>query len=186
MDYLVLRIVDRFIKKKIISEEDKEIYLFGLKQSAVMLMNFIIIFLIGLMSGELKKLTLFSITYLILRPYAGGYHSKTELGCLFASAMMIISVVMIIKVANLSIGVNIIALVISSGILVALAPVEDYRNALDESEVKIYRKKFRKLLSTVLIIIAIAMAFANDLVITFTLAVVMISFMVLLGWITKA
>ncbi len=73
MESVVSIIVERFLAKKIITEVDKEIYAFGLKQSAVLMINFTIILVIGLISGELINLTIFSVAYLALRPYAGGY-----------------------------------------------------------------------------------------------------------------
>lgn len=60
-----------------IKSEDREIYLYGVKQGLTILLNLITICAIGIVSKMLWQSILFMAAYIPLRSCAGGYHAKT-------------------------------------------------------------------------------------------------------------
>ena len=126
---------------------------------------------------------IFTISYLLLRPYAGGYHAETEIGCYVFSTLMIIVVVFVSKFIMMEFHTVAIILGCSVSILMLLAPVEDYRKPLDEMEVKVYRRKLRGTLLIEILIIMIGMYYWNGLFRMITIAILAVVLMVLLGWI---
>lgn len=183
MGALVSKVIDNFVLNKIIKEEDSKIYEFGLKQGIAIMINLITIIVIGLISSELLNLLVFSVVYLVMRSYAGGYHAETELGCYVFSTMMIVIIAIISRILLLNNVMIVIMLVISDSILITLAPVENYRKKLSEKEIEVYRKRLRKILLIGNFIVIISMGLFNEAVEMVIVAITTIALMVLLGWI---
>jgi len=185
MDAMVTKIVGNFVEKGIVSKKNKNIYEFGIKQGIVIIINLITILLIGLISGELWNLTIFTISYLPLRSYAGGYHAESELGCYIFSTLMIIAVVFASKFIVLDFHIVVVILGLAVSVLMLFAPLEDHRKPLDEMEVKVYRRKLRGRLLVEILIITIGMYYWNGLFGMVVIAILAIALMVLFGWINK-
>lgn len=180
---MIAKIVERFVEKGVVSKENKIIYEFGLKQGIVVIINSITIFLIGIISGELWNLMIFTMSYLLLRPYAGGYHAESEIGCYVLSTLLMIVVAIISKVMVMNFFMVTVILGFSVSILILLAPVEDHRKPLDNMEVEVYRKKIRKLLLIELAGIVVATYIASSTAKMMAFAIIAIAFMILLGWV---
>jgi accessory gene regulator B len=181
MEAMITKIAESFVEKGIASEKDKSIYEFGLKQGTVIIINLITVLLIGLVSGELWNLMVFTISYLLLQPYAGGYHAESEIGCYVFSTLMMIVVVFVSKFIMMDFHVVAIILGCSVSILMLFAPVEDYRKSLDEMEVKVYRRKLQKVLFVELVGIAGTTYIANHIAQMIAIAIIAITFLVVLG-----
>lgn len=185
MDVLVAKIIGNFVKKGIVKEIDASIYAFGLRQGMTITINILTIFVVGIILGELLNLIVFSVSYLMLRPYAGGYHAESEIGCYIFSTLMMVVVAIISKIISLNIITVVIMLVISNGILIYLAPVEDNRKPLDEMEVKVYREKLRTRLYIENLIAITGMYLFDELFEMMVVAIMTIAYMNLLGWISN-
>ena len=124
----------------------------------IIIINIITIIFIGLIFNKIFEVILFIITYLPIRIYAGGYHTRTKLRCYTFSVLMLISVCYILKLYLLKSYLLIVILAItSSGIILYLAPVEDKNKPLDEIEV--YTKRTIRNLIIVLIVLCITLIF---------------------------
>ena len=72
---------DLMVRNEIISSEDREIYVYGLKQGLILLINILTTLLIGFAFNKTTETIVFLASYIPLRVYAGGYHARTQMGC---------------------------------------------------------------------------------------------------------
>ena len=72
----------------IISEDQKEIYSYGLTALIVNLVNYSVFLALGFIFSLAKETVIFFIFYLPLRNIIGGRHAKTPLACLLYGILM--------------------------------------------------------------------------------------------------
>lgn len=135
------------VQNEIISSEDREIYVYGLKQGFILLINILTILLIGFVFNKNTETIVFLATYIPLRIYAGGYHARTQIGCYIFSVVVIVSVLLAIEFIPWTNFIYIAISTVSVLIIYILSPVEDMNKPLDAAEVKVYGKKARIILS---------------------------------------
>lgn len=134
------------IREGVIQQEDRECYQYGCEQGLFMLLNLLTTVLIGLLMGMVWQSVLFTLLYIPLRIYAGGYHAKTQLRCFFVSNGMIIAALLGMKTLLQSPSICGILLLLGAGVVLWLAPVEDQNKPLDQQEKAVYRQKGRRIL----------------------------------------
>lgn len=126
-----------------LSVEEKEIVLFGLMQGKSLLNSIAVTVLIGLAMGLLWESILFTICFLPLRRYAGGFHAKTRRGCLLLSVTVIVMAFCSVKYLRCTewaiVSVSFICLVI----LWKIAPVGNEKRLLSEEEKTYFGKKVK-------------------------------------------
>lgn len=147
-------LINLFINRGLISKEEKDLFICAIEQLFVYILNILSMIIIGLTLNMLFEAILFTITYIPIRIYAGGYHLKTQLRCYIFSVLMLISVLLILKIKIIiSIIPITIITILSSFIIILLSPIEDKNKPLDEIEIKVYRKRaIRNLIIEVLIL----------------------------------
>jgi accessory gene regulator B len=156
MKKVITRLADRFVRKGIISEEDKVVYEFGIYQGMTLTINLLTILIVGYLFNEIFSLIAFSVFYLSIRSYAGGYHADTELRCYLVSTAMLLIVVYILKYVSISPYALMITLCFSITSLVLLAPVENHSKPLDDLEKKVYRSRTLKIMVLQLCVMVIS------------------------------
>lgn len=175
------RIAERFVEKKAILSEEKELYRFGIQQGLSIVLNIITTFVIGLAFQMVIESFLFLIIYIPLRSYAGGIHAKTANRCYIFSSLMIIAVLSAIKFFPFGNLICSYLSVISGIIIFLLAPVETENKRLDDMERIVYRRRARLILGVEIIIqLLLSLLLSKKFVMCFScafvcLAVVMIS-----------
>lgn len=141
MNNMITKLVENLHKEELISEEDKIIYLFGLKELISLIINVFTIILIGIIFGELIGVMFFTISFMTLRKYAGGYHAPTPVRCYMMTYTVLAGSAIVLKNIDFSNGVIILGLCISAAVILMMSPVECKNKPLDSLEKKIYRKK---------------------------------------------
>lgn len=176
------KVAENMVKNGTVVSEEKEIYLFGIQQGLIFLLNIGTTVAVGLLLGSLWKLLLFTTAYIALRKYAGGYHARTPKQCYVLSTLLSIVVALMVKYVELNIFVGIGLLVFASIIIVMFSPVENRNKLLDEVEKRVYKKWVLVILS-IEFLLAIVFMFFNLLPIANCIVwvIVMVSFMVILG-----
>ena len=176
------KITDILIKHDCISKENSELYSYGFRQLFMMLLNISITFLLGIIFNKVLQSILFSIIYIPIRSFAGGYHAKTPLRCTTFSTLMIFLVLLILKFIVLPIYVVVLLWLISIGTIISLSPVESRNKPLDTIEKSVYKKRTIFLLMLDSVIIIVFMMFSlNQLYTCVVLSLVSLSVMLLLG-----
>lgn len=90
LEYIKDVITNNLINSNLISQEDEEIYKFGLECYLLKLVHVITYSLAAIFLGKYIEYTIFIITYLLLRKFSGGIHANTRLGCLIVSNVILI------------------------------------------------------------------------------------------------
>ena len=130
-----------------IPAEDEALYSYGFRQGAVFLLNIATMLCIGWLMGMVKETMTFMLTYLPLRRMAGGYHARTQLRCYLLGIVLTISVLLAVKWLPWNLPLCSVLLLVSSGIIIWLAPVEDENKPLDEAERRRYSLRVRQILA---------------------------------------
>ena len=135
------KISNRLLRKKIIDNEEKEIYQYGMNQMLLSLINILTTLMIGILLGMLWQCVIFTFSFMVIRTYAGGYHASTQKRCYLLTASIIIATLSVIKYVEINNYICLILLSISSVIILMFSPVGSENKPLDDIEIVIYRKK---------------------------------------------
>lgn len=135
------KIGNNLVHSNVIKEEDVEIYIYGINQILVSVLNVSSTLIIGLILGMLLESIIFMAAYIPLRTFAGGYHAKTPTRCYILSLIIIIIVLAGIKYISVLDIVYYVVLTAEVLIIILLSPVEDRNKPLDEIEEKVYKNR---------------------------------------------
>lgn len=128
------------IKDESISQEKKEVLLFGITRIIEDIPKYIGIFIICLILGILKEcLLVFAIT-IVYKTFIGGAHARTNLGCFLYSTAYFIGPIILAQ--NLILSPNILNVVYSLIFLLSIYVIIKIAPA-DTEEVPIINKKLR-------------------------------------------
>lgn len=181
MMILIDKVGNRFVRDGIITEEDKELYTYGMQQGALILINIISAIIIGIIFNMVWQCIIFLLAYMPLRSYAGGYHARSQFRCYVVSQFIIVIALLGIMEIQWTSITALFSVIISAGIIFVLAPVEDANKPLDASEKDLYKRKTRKIL-LLEILIALVFWFINkEISVCIIMVFDILSIMLLLG-----
>ena len=86
---LSCKIADKLEHCGIISKSNRTLYEYGLRQMFATILNILTMLLIGFIMGLAVPAMVYTIAYIPLRVYAGGYHASTPQRCWAFSAIML-------------------------------------------------------------------------------------------------
>lgn len=139
MNTYIEKMVNIFCDNKILDKDNKELCCYGLNQSIMLIFNLTIIVIIGNYLGLLSESIVFSLFYMFLRQYAGGYHARTQCICCVMSGILLFTVLICIKYGNLY-RKEMVFLVLGCSVMIyILAPVEAQNKPLDSSEYFVFK-----------------------------------------------
>lgn len=134
-------IVKNLKENGVLDSKDEVLVQYGLNGLLSTFFSSFSIILIGLCCNCFTESIVFTISFFFLRIYAGGYHASTPLKCYGISITISIIVFYIIRSINLNNMSIIIIFVISSIIILVLAPVDTINKPLDIIERSVYKKR---------------------------------------------
>lgn len=179
------RITETLAENDVLSAEDKPLYVYGLHQLWITLLNLATAVAIGFLAGMLWEGLLFLAVYISLRKFAGGYHAKTELHCYVLSTILLcVALSAIYSIDYIQMGnAALLAIFFTASIVIVLiAPVGNPSKPLDSIEQVVYQKRSRIVLAShwglFLVTLAIGKA---EVAAVIVVADVMLSGMVALG-----
>lgn len=135
------KIGDNLVRSNVIKEEDAEIYIYGINQIFVSVLNVSSALIIGLIFDMFLESIIFIAAYIPLRSFAGGYHAKTPVRCYILSLIMITVVLAGMKYLPVAEIVCYAVLLATVSIVILLSPVEDKNKPLDKIEQKMYKRR---------------------------------------------
>lgn len=124
-----------------IEEENLALCQYGVKQLLTILLNWATTLAVGLLFGMVWESILFTVAYIPLRSYAGGFHAKTPLRCYLYSILMTVAVLAVLRYMPEHMAYDAVSYCISGVVFWCLAPVADQNKPLDELEKKVYRRR---------------------------------------------
>ncbi len=135
------RIGENLVRSDVVKAEDAEIYIYGINQILVSVVNVLSALIIGLIFGVFFEIAVFMAAYIPLRSFAGGFHAKTPLRCYIFSIIMLIVVSIGLRYLSMAMWVYYAVLAVAFIIVLVLSPVEDKNKPLDDLEYKVYKKR---------------------------------------------
>lgn len=184
---LARRIGNNLVQSNVIEAEDIEIYIYGINQIFVSILNIASALIIGLIFGMFWEIAVFMAVYIPLRSYAGGYHARTPLRCYIFSVIMLIIVSAGMKYLYVAEWVYYAFLAFAIIVIFVLSPVEDKNKPLDEIEYKVYKK--RAILVTIaemLLSILLKMIGLDNIFIAVVYSFIVLSVMLIAGMIKNS
>ncbi len=146
------------IERRMISEDEKELYLYGIQLLSEKLLGLCSILLICVFTGRLLQGAVFYMAYSLLRKYAGGYHAGRFITCYISSCLTVFICVMLSFLPFAQIT-SLVLILISSPVVFVLAPAEHSAKPLEECEKHRYRKLTRIIAVCELCLFAVLYAF---------------------------
>ena len=140
------RVVTILQENEIIRKEDRELYIYGLQQGFIIIWNMLTTVTIGILLGQVWESMLFMFAYFPLRSCAGGYHARTPLRCYLLSIIMAIAVLVSMRLPIWNSVFSFISVIVSSIVILFLAPVEDGNKPLDANETVVFKKRTKAVL----------------------------------------
>lgn len=160
-------LTEKLLSNGTISEEDKDLYIYGLFMLISHLMFFIIACIFGLILGCAFESIVFYVTFQFIRRYAGGYHASTEARCEILSTLSILACIVVIRLSKTH-DIQTALLIISalSAVCVStLCPIDTPEKPLSDKEFKFFRKVSRLILLVIVAAIVVSYIFKFDIVI---------------------
>lgn len=163
---LSTRLTEKLLSNGTISNEDKELYIYGLFMLLSQLMFFIIACIFGLILECLFESIIFYIAFMLIRRYAGGYHALTETRCEILSTLSILACIVVIRVSK-TYDIQTVLLIISavsSVCIFVLCPLDTPEKPLSDKEFKYFRKVSWIILFVIIIAIIVSYVFKFQMV----------------------
>lgn len=139
---LSVRLTKILLDKGSITEDERDLYIYGFFMLLSQLMYFILACIFGLLFQCFLDSIIFYIAFQFIRRYAGGYHAKTETRCEILSSLSIIGSIGIIELLDMY-DFQIVLLSItlfSAGCIFVLCPLDTPEKPLSNKELKYFRK----------------------------------------------
>lgn len=175
-------ILDKMLQNNIIDAKEKEIYDFGLRRIIISGENYLVMILIGLFLNSPANIVMYLMSFVPLRVLGGGIHADSEKMCFFASTVLSVIILVILKYKMISEGIMIVLTVMANIYLWKNAPVNCTGDKLGEAEYLFYRKRFRTVLFLEMIIMIIVLAVdRNDISYVIMAAIVMEGILIVSG-----
>jgi len=133
---------DNLLANGTITDEEHELYIYGLFMLFSQLMFLIIACVFGLILGCITESIVFYATFQIIRKFAGGYHARTETKCEIYTTLSILACIVVIRLSK--VYDHRIALLIITALaavcIFTLCPLDTPEKPLSEKEFKYFRK----------------------------------------------
>ena len=138
--------VAHLLKNGMITEEEQELYRFGINRLFLFFMNLLTAAVIGKLFGMLWQSLLFSIVYIPLRRFAGGFHVRSARLCYALSTVLILMTLVVIQYLPENVYLIIGLLTGADCIILGKAPKGTVARPLSQAERKVFRARTVKIL----------------------------------------
>lgn len=163
---LSTRLTEKLLSNGTISNEDKELYIYGLFMLLSQLMFFIIACIFGLILECLFESIIFYIAFMLIRRYAGGYHALTETRCEIFSTLSILASIVAIKLSKIYDFQTVLLLItiLSAVCIFVFCPLDTPEKPLSDKEFKYFRKVSWIILFVIIAAIIVSYVFKFQIV----------------------
>ncbi len=170
---LCVRITEIWCDSNVITESDKEEYMYGLELLISTTINLFCLILISFLFGKQQLLIPYLLSFIPVRLFAGGFHAKTHWGCVtFTSVLYSLTLLFVhIIPTRASFQVGYIIALFSLVVIHSLAPVAAVNKPLTTEEHKVFRKVSQTISLCILMLALVAdlckLNIHNDIVLTY-------------------
>lgn len=163
---LSTRLTEKLLSNGTISDEDKELYIYGLFMLLSQLMFFIIACIFGSVLNCMIESIIFYIVFQFIRKYAGGYHASTETRCEILSTLSILACIVVIRLSKTYDIQTVLLLIttLSAVCIFVFCPLDTPEKPLSDKEFKYFRKVSWIILFVIVVAIAVSYVFKFQMV----------------------
>ena len=122
---LSLWLVDKLYRKATISNEYREVYIYGLELIFSFIISTSIIMTIGIALRQVIPTITFLITFIVIRQYTGGYHATTYFVCKLCTVSCFLISVLLARIVTVSKSAFIVLLILGAVIICLWGPIEN-------------------------------------------------------------
>ena len=159
MKEVTQNLIYKLVSDKIIEREEAEVYIFGLQQMLINIVNITVLFIIGICMHMIVETGVFVLSFIAFRKYVGGYHSKTQLGCFTLTNIVVLIALSVMKYMRINIYIYIGLYLFAAVIIFLYAPIEAENKKLDSIERVICTKRAIIVLIVQSIIVGVLLIF---------------------------
>lgn len=137
--------------ESLFSEEDKEIYEYGYSLLKETIINVTVALIIAVIMKKINIFILFSVFFIPLRTFAGGFHAKNALSCSILSNAILVGVYFIndfLKAKPIGLNYIVICVVVLGIVIGRLSPVDSSGKRLTDSE----KSKYKQIVNCILLV----------------------------------
>ncbi len=152
LDKIAQYMLGQFLAYDVVKEEDKEIYIFGIRTFIMQFSHFLILLLLGAMMGIVAETLCFYTAFMLLRIHTGGYHADSASVCFVRSVITNLLALAAISftATNLFFPIAIGILSFAVPVIFRYAPIDSAKFPLDREAKKVYRRRSLYSLAAVL------------------------------------
>lgn len=164
--------VAHLLKNGMITEEEQELYRFGINRLFLFFMNLLTAAVIGKLFGMLWQSLLFSIVYIPLRRFAGGFHVRSARLCYALSTVLILMMLVVIQYLPENVYLITGLLTGADCIILRKAPKGTVARPLSQAERKVFRTRTVKILMIENILTIITLVLQHEIAMCIVMGIV--------------
>lgn len=163
---LSIKLTNKLISKGSITENERELYIYGFFMLLSHIMYFVLACIFGMLFKCFIESIIFYIAFQFIRRYAGGYHAKTETRCEILSTLSILCCIVLIKLSKMyDIRIALLSISLVFAVLIfILCPLDTPEKPLSDKEYKYFRKISWIILSLIIVAIIVSFIFKFNVV----------------------
>ena len=161
-----------FVSKGIISEDDKDVYIYSFEILLSTVVNFFALVLISIITHTIPETALYILGFVPLRQIAGGYHAKNHFRCfwiLMFSYSIFLTLVYFLPMDFVFITIFVSG-ILSVVLVFVFAPSEDINKPFSNEETIRFKRKSRFIIMAYIVLISLLAVFITNKIFAFSLA----------------
>ena len=178
------RIANVFVRRKIISETEKELYVYGLFMLLSHSFFFGYTIIVGLILSCALESLVFFVEFQLIRHYAGGYHASKEVYCdILSSLSLLLSIIVIKTIEVTQTGTLLLVVTGLSVVVIGLfSPLDtEEKLLLDFEKLRFRKMSWLILIAESVVIIISAIADANRIMVPSCVSLIFESLLLISG-----
>ncbi len=133
-------IIGYLISNAHISNSDRELYLYAVKNLIRSFINVFVFFILGLVFDMIQESIFMFLSFFVLRKFAGGLHLNKYITCFVSSIVVNVLGLLLIKyLQNYPSYILVVAMIASCLAIIFCAPVEHPNKPISKKEAKTYK-----------------------------------------------
>lgn len=168
----------------ILEEKDRRLYEYAYGVLLGRVVIYLIIVILGIITGNWMEMIVFLLPFTVLRQYAGGIHLEKAGGCMAVSGILVLLCSLYLASAPAVIWQMRIIWFVAVGVIFIMAPVDASSKKLDAKEKKVYGMRARVILVIECAIAGVFSVIGNSLIVNgIMVAHIVLASGLILGWI---
>lgn len=168
----------------ILEEKDRRLYEYAYGVLLGRVVIYLIIVILGIITGNWMEMIVFLLPFTVLRQYAGGIHLEKAGGCMAVSGILVLLCSLYLASAPAVIWQMRIIWFVAVGVIFIMAPVDASSKQLDAKEKKVYGMRARVILVIECTIAGVFSVIGYSLIVNgIMVAHIVLASGLILGWI---